>query len=142
MSPVAHDIEIDGSLIPGARNAVNVCLRVRPEEKVTIITDHKTRDIATSICGEAKSVGAYCNLFVLEEFGPRPHKDMPKTILDDLASSQVSVYAAWGQPGELRTRMQMTKIVTDHHIRHGHMININRQIMTEGMRADFNKVDD
>ena len=36
----------------------------------------------------------------------------------------------------------MTKVVTEHRIRHGHMININRRIMTEGMRADFLAVDE
>jgi leucyl aminopeptidase (aminopeptidase T) len=141
MSQAVSDVEIDESLIPGAYNAVNTCLRVKPEEKVTVVTDHRTRDIATSICREATKVGARCNFFVLEEFGARPHVTMPQPILDDLATSQASVYAAWGQPGELRTRMQMTKVVTDHRIRHGHMININRQIMLEGMRADFTTVD-
>ena len=31
----------------------------------------------------------------------------------------------------------MTSVVNNHKIRHGHMVNINRQIMLEGMRADF-----
>ena len=142
MSPASPDVQIDEALVPGAYNAVNVCLRVKPQEKVTVITDHKTREIAQSICREATAAGAQCNFFVLEDFAPRPHVDMPQPILEDLASSQVSVYAAWGQPGELRTRMQMTKVVGDHRIRHGHMINVNHQIMTEGMRADFIKVDE
>lgn len=142
MSQVLTDVEVDESLVPGAYNAVNTCLRVKPDEKVTVITDHKTRDIATSICREATKVGAQCNFFVLEDFGRRPHVDMPQPVMDDLATSQVSVYAAWGQPGELLTRMQMTKVVTDHKIRHGHMVNINRQIMVEGMCADFRKVDE
>jgi leucyl aminopeptidase (aminopeptidase T) len=121
---------------------VNVCLRVKPDEKVTVITDEKTRDIAKSICHEAINVGATCHFFVLEDYGTRPHVDMPQPILDDLTTSQVSVYAAWGQQGELRTRMQMTRVVGDHRIRHGHMINVNHQIMTEGMCADFVKVDE
>ena len=54
----------------------------------------------------------------------------------------MSIFAVRGEQGELRTRMQMTKVVTEHRIRHGHMININRQIMMEGMRADFRAVDD
>jgi len=37
--------------------------------------------------------------------------------------------------------MQMTEIVNRKKIRHAHMVNINRQIMLEGMRADFQKVD-
>lgn len=142
MDSVFPDVEIDEALVPGAYNAVNVCLRVKANEKLTVITDFRTRDIAASICREAKAVGATCNFFTLEDFGPRPHVDMPQPILNDLATSQVSVYAAWGQQGELRTRMQMTKVVGDHRIRHGHMINVNHQIMQEGMRADFNKVDE
>jgi leucyl aminopeptidase (aminopeptidase T) len=37
--------------------------------------------------------------------------------------------------------MQMTEVVNRRRIRHAHMVNINRQIMMEGMRADFLKVD-
>ena len=81
-------------------------------------------------------------MFLLEDFGPRPHAAMPAEILEDLAGSQVSVFAVRGETGELVTRMQMTKVVTEHRIRHGHMININRRIMTEGMRADFLAVDE
>ena len=35
----------------------------------------------------------------------------------------------------------MTAVVNRHRLRHGHMVNINRQIMLEGMRADFLAVD-
>jgi leucyl aminopeptidase (aminopeptidase T) len=37
--------------------------------------------------------------------------------------------------------MQMTGVINRRKIRHAHMVNINRQIMLEGMRADFLKVD-
>jgi leucyl aminopeptidase (aminopeptidase T) len=37
--------------------------------------------------------------------------------------------------------MQLTDIVNRRRMRHGHMVNINRQMMLEGMRADFHKVD-
>src|SRR5437879_13169442 len=67
---------------------------------------------------------------------------MPEIILDDLALSQVSIFAGQTQPGERTSRTQMTSVVNNHRIRHGHMVNINRQIMLEGMRADFVKVDD
>src|SRR5213078_339283 len=60
-------------------------------------------------------------------------------ILDDLALSQVSILAVQTQPGELGARTEMTAVVNHHHIRHAHMVNINRQIMLEGMRADLCK---
>jgi leucyl aminopeptidase (aminopeptidase T) len=66
---------------------------------------------------------------------------MPREILDDLATSQVSIFAAQSQPGELTARRDMTAVVDRHRIRHGHMVNITRKIMLEGMRADFREVD-
>jgi len=66
---------------------------------------------------------------------------MPQVILDDLAQSQVSIFCAQTQRGELRSRMQMSDVVNKNRIRHGHMVNITRQIMIEGMRADFRAVD-
>jgi leucyl aminopeptidase (aminopeptidase T) len=135
-------ITVDEELVQGAYNAVHVCLGVKPDEKVTIITDERTQEIAAALSQEVARVGAPCTTFLLEEFAPRPHTDMPQPILDELASSRVSIYAAWGQTGELRTRMQLTRVITERRIRHAHMININRQIMMEGMRADFRKVDE
>jgi aminopeptidase len=135
-------ITVDEELVEGAYNAVRVCLRVQPHEKVLIITDERTQEIAAAIAQEVAKVGAPCTTALLEDFAPRPHTEMPRQILDELASSQVSVYAAWGQAGELRTRMQMTNVITEHRIRHAHMINITRQIMMEGMRADFTRVDE
>ena len=129
-------------LVPGARNAINVCLRLKSQERITIITDTATREIAAALQKEVQRVGSDYSLFVLEHHARRPLKFMPETILDDLALSQVSIFAAQTQPGELSARTEMTAVVNHHRIRHGHMVNINRQIMLEGMRADFMKVDD
>src|SRR6478735_8170376 len=133
---------IDPELLPGARNAVEVCLRLKPEERITIITDSATREIAAALQQEVEKVGSEYSLFVLEHHARRPLKFMPEPILEDLATSQVSIFAAQTQTGELTSRGQMTTVVNNHHIRHGHMVNINREIMLEGMRADFLQVDE
>ncbi len=134
-------IPFDPEFTPGARNAVSVCLRVRPDEKVCIITDEATQEIAAAIVHELEALGVIYNAWVLEELAPRPLTDLPREILDDLESSQVSIFAVQAQRNELRSRMQMTDVVNRRRIRHAHMVNINRQIMLEGMRADFQKVD-
>ena len=132
---------IDPELMPGARNAIHVCLRLKPEERITIITDAATRDIAAALQRGVERVGSDYSLFVLEHHARRPLKFMPETILEELACSQVSIFAAQTEPGELGARTEMTTVVNHHRIRHGHMVNINRQIMLEGMRADFCAVD-
>ncbi len=131
----------DPALEKGAANAIHVCLRLQPNERMTLITDRASAEIAAALVYEIEKTGADYHVFVLEEYGARPHRDMPKAILEDLAQSQVSIYACATQTGELRTRMQMMDILNPRRIRHGHMVNINRQIMVEGMCADFLAVD-
>jgi|SRR5579872_2531123 len=134
-------LPFDPELAPGARNAVQVCLRIQPGEKVTVITDEASKEIAASIIYELKSLGSPYRAWILEEVAERPLTGLPRIIADDLETSQVSIFAVQAQLNELRSRMEMTAIVNRKKIRHAHMVNINRQIMLEGMRADFLKVD-
>jgi aminopeptidase len=136
-----NQIPFDPEFTPGARNAVNVCLRIQPNERVCVITDEATADIAASIVHELDVLGCPYRAWVLEDLAPRPLKDLPKPVLDDLEISQVSIFAVQAQRNELRSRMQMTDVVNRRRIRHAHMVNINRQIMLQGMRSDFQRVD-
>ncbi len=131
----------DPELTPGAQNAVRVCLRVQASEKVTVITDEVSLEIAAAIVHELEEVGCRYQTWVLEDVATRPLADFPRVIADDLQTSQVSIFAVQAQTNELKSRMQMTDIVNRHKIRHAHMVNINKRIMLEGMRADFQKVD-
>jgi len=131
----------DPELSPGARNAVERCLRIQPEEKVTVITDRACLEIAASIGAELDRRALLYHAWILEDLAPRPLENMPQLILDDMETSQVSIFAVRAQANELRTRMQMTDVVNRRRMRHAHMVNIDRRIMLEGMRADFEEVD-
>jgi leucyl aminopeptidase (aminopeptidase T) len=128
-------------LQPGAQNAIRVCLNVQPHERVTVITDRETRPIADALVAEIDKVGASHRLFVLDDEAHRPLVTFPPAIAADMELSHVSIFAAHVQANELPTRMQMTDIVNRRKMRHAHMVNINSQIMTEGMRADYQVVD-
>jgi leucyl aminopeptidase (aminopeptidase T) len=125
----------------GAYNAVHVCLRIQPQEKTTVITDRATRPIADAIVAELDRSGLRHNAFVLEDLAPRPLVDMPRKVLEDMESSDVSIFAVQAQQNELKTRMQMTDVVNRRGMRHAHMVNITPEIMLEGMRADYIEVD-
>jgi aminopeptidase len=126
---------------PGAHAAVFTCLRIEPHERVTLITDRETTPIAAAIAAELAANGCSWNAFVLEDLAPRPLKDMPAAVLEDMELSDVSIFAVKVQENELRSRMQMTEVVNRRRMRHAHMVNITPQIMCEGMRADFQLVD-
>ena len=120
---------------------MRTCLRIAPDERVVVITDRETEEIAASLAQQVREIGAPIDFHVLEDYGPRPMTGMPVPILESLERCQASIYAAWPQTGELPQRIQMTDVVNRRRIRHAHMVYITRRIMTEGMRADFELVD-
>ena len=131
----------DPELTPGARNAVRVCLNIQPHERVTVVTDRACEEIAASLVHEIEAVGAPYDAFVLEEEAPRPLTGLPATVAAAMERSQVSIFAVQVQQNELTSRMELTSIVNRRRMRHAHMVNITAQIMREGMRADYQKVD-
>src|SRR5689334_16069745 len=104
-------IPFDPEFKPAAHAAVTQCLRIQADEKVTLITDLACEDIAASIANELDENGIEYNAFVLEELAPRPLTDMPRPVLDDMETSQVSIFAVRAQQNELGSRMQMTDVV-------------------------------
>ena len=137
-----REVEFPAEFLEGAHNAVTTCLRIKPTEKVTVITDESCITIAAALAAELEKIGCTWNAFVLEQIAERPLKNgMPREVLDDMETSQVSIFAVQVQPNELRSRMDMTDVVNRRHMRHAHMVNITPEVMVEGMRADFNAVD-
>jgi aminopeptidase len=128
-------------LVPGARNAINTCLRVRPGERVVIVTDGETEEIAASLADQAREAGALCDVHVMEDHGPRPMLAIPPGIEAALERANVSIYAGQPKPGELAFRRALTAIIDRRQIRHAHMVSISHRIMVEAMRANFEEVD-
>ncbi|MDZ7639411.1 MAG: hypothetical protein U5J83_14345 [Bryobacterales bacterium] len=106
-----------------------------------MITDLASLEIAASLARELDEVAPRYRVWVLEELAARPLIDMPLEVLADMETSEVSIFAVCAQQGELRSRMQMTDVVNRRKMRHAHMVNIEKRIMLEGMRADFQEVD-
>jgi len=128
-------------LIPGARNAIRTCLRVQPVERVAIVTDRETEEIAASLADQVREVGAPCDTFIMEDYGPRPMLELPAPIRAALERADVSIYAGQPKEGELAFRRALTQIIDRRQIRHAHMVSISHRIMTEAMRANYDDVD-
>src|ERR1019366_904890 len=136
-----RDTPFDPAFLPGARNAIENCLRIQPNERVTLITDRACLEIGAALGAELERLSLNFHAFVLEDLSPRPLEHMPGEVLADMETSDVSIFAVRAQANELRTRMQMTDIVNRRKMRHAHMVNIDRRIILEGMLADFDEVD-
>lgn len=138
---IVRHIQFDPALSTGARNATQVCLRLRPDEQATLIADRDGLEIAAALVDQIEQIGAPYRVFVLEELAARPLEHMPAPVLAELEKSHVSIFAAQAQRGELRSRMEMMSVINRRQMRHGHMVNITKDIMLQGMQADFAHVD-
>jgi len=134
-------ITYDPELRPGAQNAVEVCLAVQPGERLTLITDEATQEIAASLLAAAYRVRSQPKWFILEEEAPRPLTYFPGTILDAVLESDVVIGAFQPQIGEVNSRGELIDLIERNRIRYAHMVWISSTIMRQGMRADFYKVD-
>jgi aminopeptidase len=128
-------------LMPGARNAVETCLGVRANERVTLIADEASRAVAASIASALEERKARLTGLLLEDFGPRPMTAAPAEVLKSLETADVGVLCMKPLPGELAARMAIVKVVERRQIRYAHMVGVTPEIMKQGMRADYRLVD-
>ncbi len=132
----------DQSLLPGAQNAIEVCLNVQPDERVFILSDRKTLPVGASLFDVAKTHAKSCQLMILEDHVPRPAQKLPDSIMGVLDECEVCIYCVNPLPNELPSRQQFVGKIEKNGIRYAHMVGITEEIMCHGMRADFRKVDE
>lgn len=136
-----------GSLEFGAQQAVLKCIRLQPGENVVLITDKECLEIGKALEDVVKQVPASITTFVMEDFGPRSQDGtnplkFPDVIAKALQTADVSIYAASGKRGELKSfRTPMLEVIdAKPDLRHAHMINITKEVMEQGMSTDYDKI--
>jgi aminopeptidase len=133
---------VSAELEPGARNAVEVCLAIRPDERVALIADEASGDVAASIAAVLDEVGAPWEGVVIERVAGRPMTAAPAAVLDALEQADAGILCVQPQQGELGARMAIVSVVERRGIRYAHMVGVTSQIMRQGMRADYRLVDE
>jgi aminopeptidase len=129
-------------LLAGARNAVEVCLGIRPGERVALIADKASREVAASIASVLVGVGARLDAVLIEDVAARPMTAAPAAVLDALEHADAGILCVQPEQGELGARMTIVSVVERRGIRYAHMIGVTPQIMQQGMRADYRLVDE
>ncbi|HEX4204012.1 MAG TPA: aminopeptidase [Ktedonobacteraceae bacterium] len=126
----------------GAENAVR-CMGVTAQDRVFIIADYARESIARQVAVAIMAQHADVSVHFLEHYGTRPLTAFPDALRNDLIQFRptVSYYIATAQPGEIAFRIPMLPfLINELHVRHGHMIGIDEQLMAEGMCADYDEV--
>jgi len=129
-------------LEPGARNAVEVCLGIQPDERVALIADEASGEVAASLAAALDHVGAPWAGVLIEQVADRPLGGAPPAVLDALEHADAGILCIQPRQGELGARMEIVSLVERRGMRYAHMVGVTSQIMRQGMRADYRLVDE
>ena len=126
----------------GAENAVR-CMGVTASDRVFILTDFERETIARRVAMAALDRHADVSVRFLEHYGERPLTVFSEELRQDIINARptVSFYIATAKPGEITFRLPLLPFLANElHVRHGHMIGIDDEVMAEGMCADYDEV--
>lgn len=129
-----------GTIQQGAEQAIRICLNVKPEEKVVIVTDKKTLEIGKALEEEAKKITNQVKTFIIEDFGKRPLQKLPDEIDDSTKKADISLCAIDKVAGEVYTIRRPLRLLGVKYGRHANMPGITKQVMEEGMCVDHEKI--
>jgi leucyl aminopeptidase (aminopeptidase T) len=129
-------------LEPGARNAVEVCLGIHAGERVALIADEASGEVAASLAAALDHVGAPWDGVLIEKVADRPLGGAPAAVLDALERADAGILCIQPRQGELGARMEIVSLVERRGMRYAHMVGVTSQIMRQGMRADYRLVDE
>jgi aminopeptidase len=128
-------------LLPGAHNAVATCLSIQPGERVALVADEASLEVAASLEQALIESEAAIDAVLIEAVARRPIQKAPAEVLDALERADAGILCVQPMEGELVARMAIVGAVERRCIRYAHMIGVTPRIMREGMRADYRQVD-
>lgn len=128
-------------VLPGARNAIDVCLAIQPGERVALIADDLSGEVAAGLEQALAERGAHATSLRIESVSPRPMRQAPAEALAALEAADAGILCVQPLEGELDARRAIVGIVERRRIRYAHMVGVTPRIMREGMRADYRRVD-
>lgn len=130
----------------GINNAVQICMNIKENDRVFIITDQETLRIGETLSRESAKTGAQTRIVKLEQYSERPLTSVPEILIQDMVDFKptVTFFATDSKEGEVKMRMEMSlksrRAFADSGLtspRHGHMVCITPRLIREGMTADY-----
>lgn len=135
-------MNVNPALHEGARNAIETCLAIKPDERVSLIFDEASREVASSLGYALEHRQAKWTPYCVEDFAKRPLSGAPREILAGLETADAGILCFQPLLGELTARKEIVGLVERRRIRYAHMVSVTPQIMQEGMRADYKQIDE
>ncbi len=127
-------------MISGAREAVQTCMRVKEGEKVLVITDEETWNVAKYVIEEISSITENFEVFKIPADEERPF-EAPDSLLEKVSEADAVFSIADYVYGEIPTFYRpIQEAVGSSDTRMAVMVELDEQILSEGMNADYKRI--
>ncbi len=127
---------VDFDIVNAGRRILEGALGVVPGERVVVLLDRARADLASVLNEVAQSLGAVAIVFVMEEFGERPLRDLPRAVTEALDRAQASILLVGYNDAEFSMRRELLTYITQNRLRHAHMIGVTRTSLITGFSVD------
>lgn len=131
---------VEEPLRAAARNAAKICLKTKPEDRVVLIYDNTTVEVAAALFRAFKEIPCEIQIFDLDSFGERPLERPPGVVLKALNQGTVSAMAVAVMRGEISVRRAILGVVAEKKLRHAHMPAITTEVFQDGLAVDYTEV--
>jgi leucyl aminopeptidase (aminopeptidase T) len=131
---------LDFDIVTAARRILEGSLTIVPGDNVVMILDRARATMADVLGETARSIGAKCEVVVLEDLGPRPHTALSPEIRKHLADAQASVLLVGFERGEQPMRIELLHLVAAQRLRHAHMVGVTRRSLIAGFAVDPKRI--
>ena len=128
-------------LAPGARNAVDVCLNIQPGERVALIADEASREVAASLDHALALRGAHAQPLLIESIATRPIRARRRRSSTASNAPTPESCACSRRKGSCPRAWRSSRSSSDAGFATPTLVGVTPQIDATGMRADYRKVD-
>lgn len=132
----------DAQLRAGARTALGQCLAAGPEDRVAILTDPPTRQLAEHLLAAAAELAGEAYLVLAGPIGAQPWEQVRATYMETLRERRptVTIFAAVDDGDLLAWDEEFQALLGELGCRHANMPALDPRSLAEGMSADYDEV--
>lgn len=124
-------------MVANADRALREVLELRKSERVLIVTDKPTRNVASAWTKAADKLGAVPVTYTIQEHG-RPLGAVPDDLAAMIPEADIAITSFQSRPGETPFRIELLGLLGKKTRRIAHCPGIDSSMMTDGgMSADF-----
>ncbi len=132
-----RSLDLDSSLMPGARNAIRDALGLRAEDRLLLVVGKSHEMMGAALLEAAQELQVTTRTYLVDIVDSRSEPFMKRL---EMRMDECDASILVGDPSEMEQPFRKRVCVRPGRRRHAHMIGITAEMMRQSMRVDYAEV--